>query len=239
MSFSLDETLIRRILRETGPAAQQTDVAAASLGFGLVHYSIVRALDATRALVIGSKQGFVPICQALAMRDSGRGGRVVLVDPGFCDVEDGFERGMGGIGFWRNEAEVSALFAAFEVAEIVEHRAMTSQAFFGDHRCRTERFHLVYIDGDHGYQGFGHDFAAAFTVLDDDGLVMFHDSLVTERSIESIGGSFGAFDYLEREGKRLFDDIEILSLPMMPGLGFARRSNPQARGVLARNFAVR
>ena len=233
MSFSLNEELIRQVIQETSPAAQQTDAITASLGFGFIHYSVIRALRVRSSLIIGSRRGFVPICQAIAMKDAALGGRIVFVDPGFSDAEDGFQRGMGGYGFWKNKDDVSTLFQTFGVANIITHKPITSQTFF---TSSTDQFHLIYIDADHSYDGFRHDFNHAISALDGDGLIMFHDSLVTKQSLPSIGDSFGVFDYLENEGKKLFDDIEIMTLPIMPGLGFARRSHPRTRGVLQRNY---
>lgn len=240
MGFSLNEDIIRRIIQKTIPSAQQEDMISASLGFGLIHYSFVRALRVNLSLIIGSKQGFVPVCQAIAMKDAASGGRIMFVDPGFSDARDGFMRGMGGTGFWKNKETVRTLFETFGVADIITHRPITSQEYFAASKQsgHTDRFNLVYIDADHSYDGFRHDFNLAFSVLDDDGLVMFHDLLVTEQSIPGTEQAFGVFDYLESEGKKLFADIEIMTLPIMPGLGFARRGYPRMRGVLKRNFSL-
>jgi hypothetical protein len=240
MSYSLNEQLIQRIILETSPSAQHAEKSGSSLGFGLIHYSIVRALQITSSLIIGSQRGFVPICQAIAMKDAATDGRIVFVDPGYSDAEDGFVHGMGGVGFWKNKEGVRKLFESFGVERIITHKRITSQEFFdlSKQDKHSDSFHLVYIDADHSYDGFRHDFNLAFSVLARDGLVMFHDSLVTESSMPGLGQYFGVFDYLENEGKRLYADIEVLTLPVMPGLGFARRSYPHKRGVMERNYLI-
>ena len=55
-----------------------------SLGFGLLHYALVRNLRCRRVLVVGSQRGFVPAVCGVACRDQGFGS-VDFVDAGYSD----------------------------------------------------------------------------------------------------------------------------------------------------------
>src|SRR5947207_1996346 len=49
------------------------------IGFGLLHYALIRNLRPDNALAVGSRYGFVPACIALGLKANGKG-RLTFVD---------------------------------------------------------------------------------------------------------------------------------------------------------------
>ena len=71
------------------------------IGYGWLHYSLIRIIKPKRVLCIGSRYGFIPAVCALACRDNGFG-MVDFVDAGYAmeDHPDPMEH-WGGVGWWK------------------------------------------------------------------------------------------------------------------------------------------
>lgn len=213
----LNEKEINLILTHTNPCAQNTNNN--DLGFGLIYYSITRNLKPTKVLVIGSKKGFSPICFAIGLRDNNKG-YLYFVDAGY-DYSD--EKNMGGIGFWKNKAECNKLFNMFNVQNIILPYIETTKSF-NDKIGIDAKFDLIFIDGDHSYEGFKYDFEEIALKHIDDGIILFHDVLVDK---DHCGFNFGIKRYFE-EKIRANENLESFRLPVWPGLGFCRKINIQS-----------
>lgn len=196
---------IKALLAPDGGAEREHNARDGSLGFGLMHYALVTNLRPQRALVIGSRYGFVPGIIALAMQANG-GGRVDFVDANYDDAVDGFERAYGGVGHW---ALGGAGFNALAVSDTVSVHIMRSEEFFD--RC-DKTYGYVYLDGDHGYDGCRYDLEQSLARLDRGGIVTLHDVLVD-------ASEFGVRRVFAEIPSNAFDKFAI---PIWPGLGIVR-----------------
>ena len=90
----LEDPALVNFLKSTfapeGGAEREHNAAEGCLGFGSLHYALIRNLRPRRVLVIGSRYGFVPAIAGLALRANG-GGTVDFVDANYDDGDDGFE----------------------------------------------------------------------------------------------------------------------------------------------------
>lgn len=77
---------IKELFAPDGGAEREHNAALGSLGFGLIHYALVRNLKPDNALVIGSRTGYIPVIIALALLDNGRG-RLDFVDANYDDAQ--------------------------------------------------------------------------------------------------------------------------------------------------------
>jgi hypothetical protein len=225
MSFSLNEKTIRDIVNSAGPASQFTSLPDVNLGFGLLYYALGRLYRPRKMLVIGSRRTFSLVCFALAMKDNDNQGTLYFVDTGFPDEPDGFGGPMnGGCGGDEDETKpVTELLTAFAIDSIVKRFVMEPGKFFDFYESYgVADIDTAFIDGDHSFEGFRHDFERAAGVVKKGGLLMFHDALVDESNSPLLGRYFGVSQVVETclRGNPRF---ELLTLPVFPGLGIARR----------------
>lgn len=189
--FSLTQEVIDLLLDTTLPSFQLTSQATSNLGFGFLFYGLARCARPQRALVVGSKAGFAPVCFALGLKDNeGHGfGTIKCYDaptraPGklptlhFVDPSYSMHRDEPnhhhGIGTWDDPEAVAAIWRRFGVEEIVTHFKLTSAAYL-EHPARHHAIDLLYIDGDHSYNGFMHDLRAFRPLLSEASIVVAHD----------------------------------------------------------------
>jgi methyltransferase family protein len=71
----------------------ELDYKSGNLGYGWIHYGLIRALKPDRVLVIGSRYGFIPAICALACKDN-RKGMVEFVDVGYDQAADDKSKGL-------------------------------------------------------------------------------------------------------------------------------------------------
>ena len=157
-----------------GGAEREHNASRDDLGFGAIHHSLVTNVRPRRALVIGSRYGFVPGIVGLAMLTNGSG-EVDFVDANFSDGEHGFQVAFGGVGHWTEEACKEFLAAGLQ--DIVHVHVMTSEQFFD--ACR-ETYDYVYLDGNHSYEGCKFDFERAVRCCTPGATILLHDVLVSD-----------------------------------------------------------
>jgi len=184
-----------------------------SLGFGFVHYALIRNVRPERVLVIGSQRGFVPAICALACKDEGTG-HVDFVDAGY-DLSH--EKSWGGIGIWKTA--LPSYWESLEVQSWITLHCMTTEQFVV---TDPGRYQYIYVDGDHSLEGVSADFGALNPLLDPGGFMVFHD--VFEDKLTERYGRCGV--------KRFWNDtffrgFEKLSLPFDVGLGILRKVEEQ------------
>lgn len=164
----LDSGTVELLIKQFGGIhGQQTNLADSSLGFGLIHYSLIRIFKPERILCVGSEYGFVPALCALACRDNKKG-KVDFVDAG---KKRGEKNNWGGTGFWKT-SEAKSHFNAFGLKPYIQSYIMTTQEFSKKHSFKYE---YIYLDGDHSYDGIKHDFKKFWPLLAQQGLMVFHD----------------------------------------------------------------
>ncbi len=108
---------------------------------GIMLYSLIRSSGAKDVLEIGFGRGYGALCAAKAFHDSGIDGRVTSVDPGPAGCRTGEE--------WH--AHQAAFFRAFPWASrFINVRVGCSRDVVP---TLPGSWDLVYIDGDHSYEG--------------------------------------------------------------------------------------
>jgi predicted O-methyltransferase YrrM len=142
------------------------------LGFGLIHYALIRNLRPENALVIGSRYGFVPACVALGLKANGAG-RLSFVDANYDDRKDGYATAYGGVGYWSKP--LSETFGALDLHPWVDVFLERTETYF---ERVTTKFEYIYIDGNHCYEGVKYDCEQALLRLKPGGLLAFHDAMV-------------------------------------------------------------
>jgi Methyltransferase domain len=203
-------TLIRRYYAPDGAAAREHNARDGSLGFGAIHYALVVNLRPERALVIGSRHGYIPATIALALKFNGAG-VLDFVDANYSDVVDGFGTAYGGVGHWEGDSSTS--FEPLHLRDNVRVHIMRSSQFFTG--CDA-RYGYIYLDGDHSYEGCRYDFEQAAARAEDGAIIAVHDIAVTEPSF-GVGRLFAELD------DRHFGKLRIAA---WPGLGLLQVRKP-------------
>jgi predicted O-methyltransferase YrrM len=199
-----------------GGAEREHNAGSGSIGFGLIHYALVRNLQPEFALAIGSRYGFIPACIALALKANGKG-RLHFVDANYDDQTDRFAKAYGGTGHWTRP--INELFGAFELHQWIELFIERTDTFFPR---ATAQYGYVYIDGNHSYDGVKYDFDQAIQHLAAGGIISIHDALVDE--LYGAGsrdpGGFGIKDYLSQHFP------QAIVLGRWPGLALVQPHSP-------------
>jgi hypothetical protein len=180
------------------------------LGFGLIHYSLIRNLKPKRILCIGSRQGFIPAILALACKDN-KQGKVDFVDASYSK---GTNKSWGGTGFWK-KTNPEHHFSTLNLSRHIKTHVITSEEFSKKYPKR--KYQYIYIDGDHSYQGVKLDYELFWPKLEKNGFMVFHD-VIAKGKLE--GGTFGVW--------KLWKEINskgkiILPFPKTSGLGIVQK----------------
>jgi hypothetical protein len=204
-------SLLKQSFAPDGAAEREHNARTGSLGFGAIHYALVANLKPQRALVIGSRHGYIPAVIALTLKLNG-GGTLDFVDANYADAVHGFETAYGGVGHWDGPA--ANPFAQAGLEHVTMHIVPSSDFF---EMCEST-FQYVYLDGDHSYDGCRFDFEQAAARAQDGAVIVLHDVCVTDPA-------FGVY--------RLFDELDPhrygkLLVPAWPGLGIVQVRKPQA-----------
>ncbi|PIQ73379.1 hypothetical protein COV58_02855 [Candidatus Roizmanbacteria bacterium CG11_big_fil_rev_8_21_14_0_20_36_8] len=77
----------------------ECNIENADLGYGWIHYGLIRQQKPKNILCVGSRHGFIPAVLAQACKDNGFG-HVDFVDAGFDSDKKG---GWTGVGYWRTK----------------------------------------------------------------------------------------------------------------------------------------
>lgn len=203
-----------------GGDAREHNANNNSIGFGLLHYALVRNLQPEHALALGSRYGFIPACIALALKANGKG-RLHFVDANYDDRTDCFRTAYGGTGYWAKPA--SEVFSTLALHEWIDVFVERTDSFF----TRTSvQYSYVYIDANHSYEGVKYDFEKAFEHLAPAGIVTFHDALVDANCADKVPdpGAFGIKKFLQERFP------EALVIDRWPGLAMVQPKRPNQPG---------
>lgn len=146
------------------------DPATGSLGYGWIHYSLIRNLKPKRVLCIGSRYGFIPAICALACKDN-QGGVVDFVDAGY-DQNIGEQNHWGGVGLWR-KINKNDYFKPFGLSPFINLHVMTSIKYAKKYPKR--KYDYIHLDGDHSYLGVKTDYNLFYPQLTKGGFIALHD----------------------------------------------------------------
>lgn len=189
-----------------------------NLGFGFIHYAMIRNLRPEFVLVVGSQRGFVPAICAMACRDNAKG-KVMFVDAGLSkdvteDNQKLGEKSWGGLGIWKT-ATPEYWHESFR--PFIELKVMTTEEY---HKSLEDRpigfdFDYVYLDGDHSYEGIRRDLKIAYDLSSPTAMITLHDVSVDKQT-----------DWGECGVKRFWDDfpkMHKLTIPNDCGLGILQK----------------
>lgn len=180
----VDKYAARRIINYYGGSeGHKIDKESGNLGYGFIHYALIRNLRPKRVLCIGSTRGFIPSICALACKDNKKGS-VDFVDAGYGKNHP---KSWAGDGFWKRE-DVKKHFSLLGIGDWLEVHVMTSKNFAQKYPQR--RYGYIYIDGDHSYRGVKLDYQLFWPRLKKGGFMVFHD--VTVKKWKKLSG-FGVW----------------------------------------------
>lgn len=153
-----------------------------NLGFGWIHYALIRNLQPERLLCVGSQRGFIPAIMALACLHNGKG-VVHFVDAGLDlkkpeDNQKPGEKSWGGVGLWKTVD--SSYFDDLGIGDHIRLHVQTTQEYAeGLEEMHPEAlFDYAYIDGDHSLEGVKRDHDLFWPKMRESGLMTFHDIAV-------------------------------------------------------------
>jgi predicted O-methyltransferase YrrM len=130
-------------------------------------YHLIRGLNPSSVLEIGTHIGASTLHIARALLANGRGGRITTVD--ISDVNHPVDGAWAGTGLTLSPREMARKLGCLDTIDFVTARSL-------DFLARTEqRFDLVFLDGDHKSRAVYQEVAAALGALAPGGLILLHD----------------------------------------------------------------
>ena len=198
--------MLKEMFAPDGGAEREHNAADGTLGFAALHYGLVTNLRPERALVVGSRYGFIPCVVGLALAANG-GGELDFVDANYHDGVHGFGVAYGGVAHWGGGGDEA--FVKMGLGDVVRVHLERTDAFFP--RC-TAAYGYIYLDGDHSYEGCRYDFEQALRLAAPGAMIALHDVLVTQPG-------FGVGRLFDELNPARFDKILIRR---GPGLGLVQ-----------------
>ena len=188
----------------------ESNLENADLGYGWIHYGLIRQQKPKRILCVGSRHGYIPAILAQACKDNGAG-HVDFVDAGFGLDDEG---GWTGVGYWKTEQGKNC-FNNFGLQKHITLFLTTTLEFA--QRYPNQVYDYIYLDGDHSFEGVSLDFELFFPMLAQEGYMVFHDVCVKEEKPEGVYGVWQLWKKLENK----FGGIKINHLGS--GLGIIQK----------------
>lgn len=183
----------------------------ADLGYGWIHYGLIRLIKPTRLLCIGSRYGYIPAVMAQACKDNDKG-VVDFVDPGYGESD---KNHWTGVGYWKVK-EGRECFNKFGLRKWISTYLLTSEEFKKKYNKRE--YGYIYIDGNHSYDGVTNDYKLFFPKLKIGGFMVFHDICVKGAKT---GGIYGVGKLWE---ELLVKDSHISFVFSGSGLGVIQKN---------------
>lgn len=110
----------------------------------------------------------------------------------------------------------------------VDYFIMDTQVFLAERLpAMAKRLGVVFIDADHSYEAVKKDFEAVWPFVEEQGVVLLHDTLPEDRWETAVGFAGDAWRFAAELRERNFDSV---TLPVVPGLTVVRK---RERGHLA------
>jgi predicted O-methyltransferase YrrM len=196
------------------------------LGRGrFVLYGLVRCMQPKTIVEIGSSRGLSTCTLALGCRHNGAG-RVYAIDPHVNNAWT--DRGTHGTTL----TFLGDRLRDYELEPYCQVMTMTSQEIA---ETWSEPIDLLFIDGDHTYEGVKYDFEAFAPWLTRHAVVLFHDSMWEHyRQDANYRTDIGVPRYLDELQRRGYQTV---TFPDVPGLTLMSASRghfpfllPTARG---------
>ena len=170
----------------------ESNTQKADLGYGWIHYGLIRQQKPRRVLCIGSRHGYIPAVLAQACKDNGFG-KVDFVDAGFKSDDSG---GWTGVGYWKTQ-EGKNCFNKFGLEKNISLFVTTTKEFSKKHP--NNFYDYIFFDGDHSFKGVSLDFKLFFPKLLKNGYLVFHDVCVKGKKPEGEYGVWKLWNKLEKK----------------------------------------
>lgn len=174
----------------------ESNTESADLGYGWIHYGLIRQQKPKRILCVGSRHGFIPAVLAQACKDNNQG-KVDFVDAGFDSDEKG---GWTGVGYWKTDKGKNC-FEDFGLSKYITLFVTTTKNFRKKFPKRV--YDYIYIDGDHSFKGVSLDYKLFFPSLKKGGFMAFHDVCVKGKKPEGEYGVWKFWNKLEKQNKTI------------------------------------
>ncbi len=149
--------------------SQNLEKSTQNLGYGLIHYAIIRNQKPNRVLCIGSMYGFIPYMMAKACMEN-QMGFVDFVDASY-DMKKRGNKHYYGQGFWKT-IKPNEHFRYLGVNKYIATHLMTSAQFA---KKENWNYDYIYLDGDHSYKGAMTNIRLFWPRLNQNGFLCFHD----------------------------------------------------------------
>lgn len=208
----VSERKIKKLMHHFGvdEYGHQANFDRADLGYGWVHYGLIRANKPKNILCVGSRHGYIPAILAQACKDNGIG-HVDFVDAGFGD---GDEQHWTGEGYWKTKKGEST-FLRFDLQNFITLHVMTTDKFKKISNKRI-KYDYIYIDGDHSFKGVTRDYELFWPMLRSGGFISFHDISIKGKKPE---GEYGVWKLWKKIAKKNAFSLEFLG----SGLGVLQK----------------
>jgi hypothetical protein len=194
-----------------GDGGHQANADTGDLGYGYIHYALIRNSKPQRILCIGSRKGYIPAICALACQDNGIG-KVDFVDAGYGREH---KNHWSGIAWWKQIDPVKH-FSFLHLNTIITTYVMTTKEFAQKYPKNT--YDYIYVDGDHSSQGVNLDYRLFWPKLTKHGFMVFHDVCV---KYTKTLGHFGVWKFW----KKLRNKHTItFPFPKESGLGIIQKT---------------
>jgi len=203
---------IERLMRhfQADERGHQASIEKADLGYGWIHYGLIRQQKPKRLLCIGSRHGFIPAVMAQACKDSGVG-KVDFVDAGYGSEDTNH---WTGEAYWKSEKGLQC-FQKFGLGKYIKTFVQTTKNFAKQQSKKNYSYDYIYVDGDHSYQGVKLDYQLFWPKLRKNGLMLFHDASVLGKLAEGEYGVHSFFTEIKRNKPHLIINFPISGLGIL------------------------
>jgi len=190
------------------------DLEKGGLGYGWLHYSLIRLIRPKNILCVGSRYGFVPAVCAMACKDN-EYGKVDFVDAGY-DIDDFWGPGQhwGGVGWWK-KCNPKKYFGKFGLENYISLFVMKSDEYWRKHKDKC--YGYVHIDGDHSYNGVKTDFEMFWPKVKKKGFLAIHDIGSPDKD-GNVYGTRRFWEEIAGSGK-----YKIIEINEDPGIGIVQK----------------
>lgn len=181
----VDEAKIRQLMSHfhADEYGHQANIDTADMGYGWVHYGLIRQYKPKRILCVGSGYGYIPGVLAQACHDNGVG-HVDFVDAGYGSAH---RNNWTWVGYWKTiEGKLS--FKNFGLGNWITLYVLTTKEFA--RKYPTLVYDYIYIDGGHLYKEVHFDYKTFWPKLRPGGFMSFHDVGIKETQAE---GEYGVW----------------------------------------------
>lgn len=208
----IDPAVVKIIKENYHAIDHNNDYSKNNLGFGFIHYALIRNIRPVKILVVGSQKGFVPAMCALACKDE-RVGHVDFIDAGYGADNP---KSWGGLGIWKKVT--NKYFDKLGVDNWISLYCVTTKDF--TKKFPDNKYQYIYIDGDHSYEGVWKDFDLLYPMLEDGGYLLFHDVCVDK---QTPWGQYGVKKFWNEMIEDSAGGVEMMTFPFESGLGIIRK----------------